>query len=222
VAEGEQERYRSLRWGRHPVPEPVTCRWGPCRPGVLSCLRSKDAEAKLRRFQAAIEAGIEPAALVEAINQAQAQRAAARAELDNTPVPDAVTEAEVYAKIDSMGDVAGTLTGKHPDQADRLVRLPAVGHQVRQRKEAIDVMASVRVNSGCVQGGFKHMFKAPALIVGVHVTDDSYGCDRSLVGSGVPMRTSLARECSSQLSPQGRRQDARALERASCAGTAGL
>jgi hypothetical protein len=37
---------------------------------------------RLRRFQDAIGAGIDPDALVDAINEAQAQRAAAQAELD--------------------------------------------------------------------------------------------------------------------------------------------
>lgn len=39
--------------------------------------RLADAEARLQRYQAAIAAGVDPAALVEAINEAQAQRAAA-------------------------------------------------------------------------------------------------------------------------------------------------
>jgi hypothetical protein len=42
--------------------------------------RLADAEARPRRFQAAIASGVDPAALVDAINEAQAQRAAARAE----------------------------------------------------------------------------------------------------------------------------------------------
>ncbi|GAB2984436.1 hypothetical protein LWP59_18160 [Amycolatopsis acidiphila] len=54
-----------------------------------------------RRLQAAIEAGVDPAALVEAINEAQAQRAAARAELDGAAPPTAVGEAEVYAMVDA-------------------------------------------------------------------------------------------------------------------------
>jgi hypothetical protein len=52
--------------------------------------RVAEAEARLRRFQAAIEAGVDPAALVEAMNDAQAQRAAARAELEGTPAPDMI------------------------------------------------------------------------------------------------------------------------------------
>jgi len=55
---------------------------------------------RVRRFQTAIAAGVHPAALVESINQAQAQRAAAQAELDGAPSPTALTEADVYAMID--------------------------------------------------------------------------------------------------------------------------
>lgn len=48
--------------------------------------RLTNAEAKLRRHQVAIEAGIDPAALIDAINQAQAERVAAHAEpMDNQP-----------------------------------------------------------------------------------------------------------------------------------------
>lgn len=55
--------------------------------GARETIRARltEAEAKLRRLQAAIEAGVEPTALVESINEAQAQRAALRAELDNVP-----------------------------------------------------------------------------------------------------------------------------------------
>ncbi len=37
---------------------------------------------RLRRLQAAIEAGVDPAALVQGINEAQAERTAAKAELE--------------------------------------------------------------------------------------------------------------------------------------------
>jgi hypothetical protein len=61
--------------------------------------RLADAEKRLRRFQDAIGAGIDPGALVDAINKARAQRAAAQAELDGEPPPAAVADAEVYAMI---------------------------------------------------------------------------------------------------------------------------
>jgi Recombinase zinc beta ribbon domain len=76
-------------------------------PGTREAARKRaaDADARLRRFQAAIEAGVDPAALVEVINAAQAQRVAARAELESTITPDTLTTAEMHAMIDSLGDV---------------------------------------------------------------------------------------------------------------------
>nr|CEL13531.1 Site-specific recombinase [Kibdelosporangium sp. MJ126-NF4]CTQ99215.1 Site-specific recombinase [Kibdelosporangium sp. MJ126-NF4] len=115
--------------------------------------RARDAEAKLKRFQAAIEAGIDPAALVEVINQAQAERAAARAELDNVPAPDAFTDAEVYAMLDSMTDVAEVLTGKRPEKLIELYWDLELNLLYDNEKEAVDVTASMRVNSTCVRGG---------------------------------------------------------------------
>jgi hypothetical protein len=79
--------------------------------------RLADAEARLRRYQDAIAAGVDPAALVEAINQAQAQRAAAQAELEGAPPPTDLTDAEVYAMIDSLGDVGAALTDARPESA---------------------------------------------------------------------------------------------------------
>lgn len=57
----------------------------------------------------AIEAGVDPVALVESINAAQAERTAARAELDNSPIRTGQDVAEVYAMVDSYGDVQRTL-----------------------------------------------------------------------------------------------------------------
>ncbi|TWP49467.1 hypothetical protein FKR81_23235 [Lentzea tibetensis] len=67
--------------------------------------RLADAEGKLRRFQDAIAAGVDPTALVDAINKAQEQHAAAQAELNGTPRRTGRSAAEVYAMIDSLGDV---------------------------------------------------------------------------------------------------------------------
>ena len=117
--------------------------------------RLTDAESRLRRFQDAIAAGIDPTALVDAVNQAQAVRAAARAELDNTPAPDLLGNAEVYAMVDSLGDVGKAL---HQARPDRLAELyAALGLQVRY--EVADNAADVtiqpvgRVNSARVRGG---------------------------------------------------------------------
>ncbi|MET8760656.1 hypothetical protein [Lentzea sp. NPDC004782] len=56
-------------------------------------------------------AGVDPAALVEAINEAQAERLASRAALDNVPALVEVDVAEIYAAIDSIGDVSAALRG---------------------------------------------------------------------------------------------------------------
>jgi hypothetical protein len=68
-----------------------------------------DAEAKLRRLRAAIEAGVDPVALVESINAARAQREVAQAELEGIPAPTVIEVAEIYARIDSLGDVGAVV-----------------------------------------------------------------------------------------------------------------
>ncbi|WP_263247286.1 hypothetical protein [Saccharopolyspora rosea] len=78
--------------------------------------RLADAETRLRRFQDAIAAGVDPAAVSDAINQAQADRAAARAELDSTAAPDTISDGEIYAMIDSLGDVGAALSSAKPDR----------------------------------------------------------------------------------------------------------
>ncbi|WP_184728487.1 recombinase family protein [Saccharopolyspora phatthalungensis] len=117
--------------------------------------RLADAEARLRRFQAAIGAGVDPAALTEAINEAQAERAAARAELENRPAPNALTDAEIYAMIDSLGDVGPALSGAKPDRLANLYQ--AVDLQVRyepaERAAQIKIHPASRVNSVRVRGG---------------------------------------------------------------------
>ena len=61
------------------------------------------------RYQAAIAAGVDPAAMVEAINQAQAERRAAQAEIDSAPAAAVLAAADVHAMIESLGDVGAAL-----------------------------------------------------------------------------------------------------------------
>ena len=109
-----------------------------------------DAEARLRRFQAAIGAGIDPTALVEVINTAQAERAAARAELDNAPAPSAVTEAGVYAVIDSLGDVSAAIKDGSTEWLAAVYA--ATDLQVCYAPETSTAEVSIRVNSARVRG----------------------------------------------------------------------
>ncbi|WP_433279552.1 recombinase zinc beta ribbon domain-containing protein [Pseudonocardia xinjiangensis] len=117
--------------------------------------RLADAEARLRRFQAAIASGIDPAALVDAINEAQAQRVAARAELDGTPAPNMLTDAEVYAMVDSLGGVGAALSDAREDSLANLYT--GLDLQVRYESTVNTADVSIRmgrqVNSAGVRGG---------------------------------------------------------------------
>lgn len=115
--------------------------------------RLADAEARLRRYQAAIAAGVDPEALVEAINEAQAQRAAAQAELEGAPPPNALTDAEVYAMIDSLGDVGAALTGARPENLSRLYQELGLELRYEPHDRAVVATASPRVVSARVRGG---------------------------------------------------------------------
>ncbi|GAA5161431.1 MULTISPECIES: hypothetical protein [Amycolatopsis] len=84
--------------------------------------RLEAAEAKLQRLRSAIEAGVDPAALVEAINDAQAQRTVARSELDGALRRNLLAAAEVYAMVDSLGDVGRELNRAKPEKLQQLVR----------------------------------------------------------------------------------------------------
>ncbi|WP_158890886.1 recombinase family protein [Amycolatopsis anabasis] len=112
------------------------------------------AEAKLRRFKAAIEAGVDPAALVESINDAQAQRAATKAELDGMPAPNTLGRAEVFAMIDSLGDVGCALKHAEPAKLQELyeaLRLEMV-YDAENRAVDVTIQPARRVSAG-VRGG---------------------------------------------------------------------
>ncbi len=115
--------------------------------------RLADAEARLRRYQAAIAAGVDPAALVEAINEAQAQRAAARAELEGAPAPNELTDAEVYAMIDSLGDVGAALADARPESLSRLYQHLGLELRYEPHDRAVVATASPRVVNARVRGG---------------------------------------------------------------------
>jgi hypothetical protein len=59
--------------------------------------------------------------MVDAINQAQAERTAAQAEIDNAQTREAALDvAEVYPMIDSLGDVGAVLGEGPPASLQRL------------------------------------------------------------------------------------------------------
>jgi hypothetical protein len=127
------------------------------RPGTGRAVvekRLKDIEARLRRHQAAIEAGVDPAALVDALNVAQAERQAARAELEYLPEAVTIGRAEVYARLDSLSDdVARALTSRRPERLTQVYRNLGLHLQYDKEKETVVVTVSPRVNNVRVRGG---------------------------------------------------------------------
>ncbi|GAA3989748.1 hypothetical protein GCM10022247_05450 [Allokutzneria multivorans] len=99
-------------------------------------------------------AGVDPAALVEDMNDAQAQRAAARAELDACRAPELLTEAEVYAMLDSLGDVRSELKRANPARLEELFaewRLEGA-YNAEERTVDVTIRPLSRVSAG-VRGG---------------------------------------------------------------------
>ncbi|GAB1510311.1 hypothetical protein JCM33774_23530 [Actinophytocola sp. KF-1] len=88
---------------------------------------------------------------MEAINTAQAERAAAQAEINNTPAPNLMEAAEAYARIDSLGDVPATLSRV---SREKLAELYAgTGLQVLYEPGGSTAEISMRVNNVRVRGG---------------------------------------------------------------------
>jgi hypothetical protein len=100
--------------------------------------------------------------LVEPINQAQAERAAARAQIDSVPAGMSVTVAEVYARIDSLGDVGGVLADATTAGLSRLYRQLNLELRYEPRKQAVYVTACPGVDSTCVRGDL-HTIHTPAV-----------------------------------------------------------
>jgi DNA invertase Pin-like site-specific DNA recombinase len=119
--------------------------------GEAAKKRLADAEARLRKFQAAIVAGVDPNALVEVINTAQAEREAAQAEINNMSAPDLMDAAEVYARIDSFGDVPATLSNATGDGLAELYT--GLDLQICYQPDTSIAEISMRVNSERVRGG---------------------------------------------------------------------
>ncbi|WP_281257485.1 recombinase family protein [Actinophytocola xinjiangensis] len=107
---------------------------------------------RFRRAGKDIAAGVDPAALLEVINAAQAEREAVRATLATVGRTDALTDAEVYAMIDSLGDVGATLKGRTPDGLIRLYESLRLQLRYEPQEQAVYVSASPRVVGERVRG----------------------------------------------------------------------
>ncbi|WP_327116277.1 hypothetical protein OHB12_04145 [Nocardia sp. NBC_01730] len=124
--------------------------------------RITDAEARLARHLAAIEAGVDPQALVTAMNTAQADKAAAQAELKSLPKINRLTNTELRKLIESLGDIRAVLTAGDPADKTRLYRALAleVCYQ-HQQQLAIVGTTPCGVSTG-VRRGYRPVRQPPA------------------------------------------------------------
>ncbi|MEV6386821.1 recombinase family protein [Nocardia xishanensis] len=114
--------------------------------------RINDAEAKLQRHLAAIEAGVDPQVLVTAMNTAQADKAAAQTELQNLPTIPRLTETEIRKLIDSLGDISAVLAaGARSDKAD-LYQALHLDIRYRPRQQLAAVGADFGFSTGVRRG----------------------------------------------------------------------
>jgi DNA invertase Pin-like site-specific DNA recombinase len=129
------------RGGRPPNSQPVKTRLA-------------DAETRLRRLQAAIEAGANPAALVDAINRAQEERDVAQAELKRTPTERTIDQAEIEARIDQLADTAGGLRKAPPSKLQEFYEAVSLEMLYNAEGRTVDVtIRPVGRDSECVRGG---------------------------------------------------------------------
>lgn len=114
--------------------------------------RISDAQARLDRHLAAIEAGVDPQALVTAVNSAQADKAAAQSELANLPAVHKLTETEIRKLIDSLGDIRAILRAGAPSQKISLYQALHLDIRYRPRDHLAVVGADAVFSTGVRRG----------------------------------------------------------------------
>jgi hypothetical protein len=112
-----------------------------------------EAETTLRRLQAAIEAGADPAALVDPLNRAQERVMAARLERDRAPTPRGLGRAEVEAMLDYLGDVGAALKRATPEKLAELYASLSLELTYHSDDRLVDVAIQPRRGSERVRGG---------------------------------------------------------------------
>lgn len=90
---------------------------------------------------------------LEVINQAQAERMAARAEFDHAPAPRELAEADIYAMINDLGDVGAALSDAGEESRSKLYRELRLDLRYQPQERAVQAPTRPRVVSECVRGG---------------------------------------------------------------------
>jgi len=133
-----------------PTPAAVT----PIGPTVADC------DAKLARYRAALEAGADPAVVAGWIAETQAERQLAEqrhqpATVEGSDELDRITEEEIVAIVEQLGDMVTTLRAAEPEHKLEVYR--GLGLRLTYAPETQTVRADVdpathRWDSVCVRG----------------------------------------------------------------------
>ncbi|TCC19925.1 recombinase family protein [Kribbella sindirgiensis] len=117
--------------------------------------RASEAQTKIRRYTASIEAGVDPTILVDALNAAQAELSAARAELANLPQVVTLDAEAIATMVDQLGAMAAALNAAEPQDLADLYEALRLDLKYDAEQDLIEVTArpTLRVNSARVRGG---------------------------------------------------------------------
>lgn len=148
---------RHLLGARGTSNDPDILRLRKLQRSVASLLRETGEQCSgIRQLVVTGPATLDPVALVEPINAAQEERAAAQVDLAHVPGrPGRLDAAAVYAMIDSLGDVTRVLHRAELDELTELyaaLRLEMTYHH-EDRAIAVSVSPTPVGVSACVRGG---------------------------------------------------------------------
>ena len=116
--ESLNETCRALAEAQEPVPADD----GPAEAARRTLA---DCDARLARYRTALEVGTDPAIVAAWIAEVQTERKAAEKELRRRRPAGALTEADVRAMVESLGDLVGVLEKAEP--AKRAVLYTSLG-----------------------------------------------------------------------------------------------
>lgn len=113
-----------------------------------------ECEARLARYRDALEAGVEPAIVGEWIREVQAERVRAELELRRRRPTPTLSEEDILALLESLGDAVGVLEAAEPQKKADLFESLGLSliYQPRDRKVLVEAdlvgVRTVRVGGG--------------------------------------------------------------------------
>lgn len=136
--------------------------WTAVRPGerrqnvqALAGSQADSSRAKnfTRRHEAAIGRCADSGEASTGRHQGRSTQRLRSAELDTSPDPAAIGEAEVYAMVDSLGDVGSALKEANPESLGRLYENLSIDLKYEPHARTVEATIAPRVVSVRVRGG---------------------------------------------------------------------